>query len=214
MLATFALEIIFALYTIWRYKLTPVSRLVVALLVLLGAFQFIEYNICQGAGIEWARVGFVVITLLPPIGIHLAATLANKQNNKLLLLAAYGSAALFVGFFAFTNAISNQVCGGNYIIFDMYPNVGILYGIYYYGWLFVGALLSLYWSNQTKKKKLKRALQALMAGYILLLFPTTTANLLSPGTIAAIPSVMCGFAILLAFALVFWVLPAAGEKRR
>ncbi len=213
MIATFAIEIIFVVYTLWRYKLNSVSRLVVALLVLLATFQLVEYNICGGAGIEWARAGFVAITLLPPLGIHLAATLAGKKN-WLLLLAAYGSAVLFAGFFAITHAISNQICGGNYIIFDMHPGIGFFYGLYYYGWLVVGTFIALYWSKKTKKKEIKRALQALMAGYLLLLFPTTTANLLSPGTIAAIPSVMCGFAILLAFVLVFWVLPAAGERRR
>lgn len=212
MIATFGIEIIFAIYTIWRYKLDRVSRLVVALLVLLATFQFIEYNICRGASIEWARYGFVAITLLPPLGIHLASTLASK-SNKLLLTLAYGSAAVFAGFFLWSSAITNQVCGGNYIIFDMHPSVGFFYGVYYYGWLFVGTLISLLWSKEVKKKGIKRALQALMAGYLLLLFPTTTANLLEPGTIAAIPSVMCGFAILLAFVLVFWIMPPAGQKR-
>ena len=48
MLATLVIEIILALHTIWRYKLTPVTRIVVALLVCLALFQWAEYNVCEG----------------------------------------------------------------------------------------------------------------------------------------------------------------------
>jgi hypothetical protein len=36
---------------------------------------------------------------------------------------------------------------------------------------------------------------------------------LSPDTLNAIPSVMCGFAVLLALTLGLWVLPQKGEKK-
>ena len=45
MIITFLLEMIFAVYVLYRYKLTPVSRLAVAILVALATFQFAEYNV-------------------------------------------------------------------------------------------------------------------------------------------------------------------------
>ena len=74
MLATFALEFGLAFYVIWRYKMNIISRLVFILLVCLGLFQLAEYMICGGlglTGIEWARVGYMSISLLPALGIHL-----------------------------------------------------------------------------------------------------------------------------------------------
>ena len=50
MLATFIIEFGFAFYSIWRYKMTTISRLVVAMLFALGSFQLAEYMICGGLG--------------------------------------------------------------------------------------------------------------------------------------------------------------------
>ena len=49
MIATFVIEVSLAIYTLWRYKLNPVTRLTVALLVCLAIFQLAEYNVCEGA---------------------------------------------------------------------------------------------------------------------------------------------------------------------
>ena len=82
MVATFILEVAFAIYTIARYKLTPVSRLAVAILIGLAVFQLAEFNVCEGAfgvdSLTWARIGHVAITLLPPLGIQLATKLAGE----------------------------------------------------------------------------------------------------------------------------------------
>jgi hypothetical protein len=67
---------------------------------------------------------------------------------------------------------------------------------------------------KTAKKKDKRALYLLALGYITFLVPTTTLNLLNPETQAGIPSIMCGFAIVLATIVVFGIMPKAGKKRR
>jgi hypothetical protein len=48
---------------------------------------------------------------------------------------------------------------------------------------------------------------------MVLMVPTTLVNLIDQNTIAGIPSIMCGFAVFLALALVFWVMPRGGQKR-
>lgn len=213
MLATLLIEVGFALYTLWRYGLTPLSRLVVAMLLCLATFQGAEYMICGGLGIQpglWSKIGYSAITLLPPLGIHLVTQISGKKR-PMLVGAAYASSIAFLVYFAFiTGAISGQTCYANYVVFDT-PNslVGNLYGLYYYGWLVVAIGLSLL-PGKVKKHQ-RQALGWLAAGYSAFLIPTTTVNLIDPSTISGIPSIMCGFAVILAFALTLKVMPTASK---
>ena len=210
MLATFLIEFGLLFYTVWRYKMTTVSRLVVAFLASLGVFQLAEYMTCGGLGlghIEWVQLGYVSITLLPALGLHLVATLANK-SVKPLVAAAYGTAAGYVIYFiAVSGAIIAHVCAPNYAVFDMSGNGYLFYGIYYYGWLLLTAGLAAYWAAQQPKKA--TVLRWMVAGYAVFIVPTTVANLTDPATLQAIPSIMCGFAVIFALILTWRVLPLA-----
>ena len=213
MLATFAIEIALALWVILRYKLNEVGRVVVALLVCLAVFQIAEYNVCETGWIESllaSRIGYIAITLLPPLGIHLAYAIAGAKNRP-LLIPAYVSAAAFVVFFmAVGNALTGHACLGNYIIFQTAPEATWLYALYYYSWLLAGIWLCF---NLQQKPALNTALTGLAIGYVAFMLPTTTVNFIERSTIEGIPSIMCGFAVLLALALAFWVIPRAGKKR-
>lgn len=212
MLATFLFETGAALYTLWRYRLTNVTRLVVAILVCLAIFQAAEYAVCGGGGLIWAKIGFIAITMLPPLGIHLAASLAKKKVRRLVSFV-YGTALLFIIFFIFLeNAITNQVCYGNYVIFSHLPGLINIYTVYYYSLLLVGVFYSTLWAR-TAVPSAKKSLRALSIGYLLFILPTTAANIVDPSTISAIPSIMCGFAVLLACALVFGVLPNTVKRK-
>ena len=217
MLATFFVEIALIVYTLWRYKLTNITRLIVAILGFLAFFQLAEYMVCGGMGVSgdnWARSGFVAITMLPPLGIHLANEIAGKRHRKLVWFA-YGLSALFVGFFlVVTNSIEHKVCGGNYIIFNLTQNINWLYATYYYGLLVTGVAYCWTQANRTKKANVAKALRFLAAGYVLFMGPTITVNLLDPATISGIPSIMCGFAVVLAFTTVFFVAPNMIDFRK
>lgn len=214
MLITFLFEIGSALYILWRYKLSTASRLVVMILGCLGVFQAAEYIICGGGSMEWAQAGFVAITLLPPLGFHLASVLAKKNHYKPVYLAYVTSIIFIVTFGFLSHSIQNQTCTGNYVMFDFMPGLVYPYTLYYYGWLFIGTYFSYRWSKTVKVVSNKKALQALMAGYLLFILPTTTANIIDPTTLRAIPSIMCGFGVLLAITLVYWVIPAVAKVRR
>ncbi len=214
MLATFAIEIGYLLYVLIRYKMNALTRLSAALLFFLAVFQLSEYFVCGAdhSASLWSRLGFVSITLLPPIGIHLIHTLAGKAWNN-ITGAAYGMAAVWVGVFAFfEHAFSGHQCAGNYIIFQVKPGLGGLYFAYYYFWLAIGTWLAYHYALEVKKRD-KNSLYMLAVGYLTFLVPTTTVNLLKPETQAGIPSVMCGFAIILASILVFGILPRSAVKR-
>ncbi|MFZ1317325.1 hypothetical protein IPF89_02720 [Candidatus Saccharibacteria bacterium] len=218
MLATFMIEIGLALYVGWRYTLDAVSKLSIAILFFLAVFQLAEYNICEGSfgvdSLSWARIGYVAITLLPPLGFHLASRIAGRRNRT-MLMAAYGSAALFAGFFALTgHGISSSACLGNYVIFQSAPMAIGWYAFYYYGWLLAGTFYCLSHAKKASAPHISRALRGLAAGYLVFIVPTTAVNIVDPATIKGIPSIMCGFAVLLAVALVGVVLPEYYRQRQ
>lgn len=216
MLATFAIEIIFAAYILWRYKFTPITRLIVLLLTFLAVFQGTEFLLCGGmalSGGTWSRIGYAAITMLPPLGIHLAYLLADKKPGPVVAFA-YITCAAFIAYFVFaTQAISGHTCYANYVTFNTHDASVIPYAVYYYGWLFVGTFLTWKWANTLDKHR-KAALYALMTGYLALLIPTTTVTLIWDETLAGIPSIMCGFAIILAGILTMKVAPESIKLRK
>ena len=68
------------------------------------------------------------------------------------------------------------------------------------------------WSHTLESHR-KPALFSLITGYLLFIVPTTTLNIIDPATISGIPSIMCGFAVILAFVLTLKVAPEAVVKR-
>jgi hypothetical protein len=216
MVATFTVEIAFALYTFWRYKLDEVSKVAMGMLAFLAIFQLAEYFVCEGSmayGLTWSRAGFIAITMLPPLGLHMIYAIA-KAKRRPLLIPAYAMAAGFTVFFVgMDTALSGHECVGNYVIFQVASGLGGLFAAYYYGWLAAGGILAWRFAKQSGSDKTRRALKAMTFGYAAFIVPTATANILSPDTIRGIPSIMCGFAVILAITLVLRVLPNAAEIR-
>ncbi len=215
MLATLLIEFGLAFYTLWRYKMTTVSKLAVVILASLGTFQLAEYMVCGGLGltnVQWARVGYVAITLLPAFGIHMLVKLAGKKNN-LLVGGAYASCLAFVLFYVFgTEAITGHQCLANYAVFYTQHASNVWYTGYYYGWLIIGVYLAWQWGIELPDKK--KVLNAMMIGYLVFLVPTTFFNIIDPTTVKGIPSIMCGFAVILAFVISTKVLPDSVESIR
>lgn len=218
MIATFIIEIVFALYTIYRYKFNKLTKLLVATLVFLAIFQFVEYFVCTTGNSyneALSRIGYISITMLPPLGIHILATLKDFRHSKYTVGAAYVCAALFISWFLlFTDSLQHHTCLGNYVIFKVYANAAWLFAFYYYVFILAGLILSAKLASQTADRKLKQALYGMSLGYAAFIIPTTTANILDPTTIYGIPSIMCGFAVMLAIVIVTIVLPAAGTARK
>jgi hypothetical protein len=218
MVATLVIEVCLAIYTIWRYKLTPLTRLIVLSLLALAAFQLCEYHVCTGYGdgaVRWSRAGYVAITLLPPLGLHILHVLAGKPGRKLVIFA-YLTMIGFVGYFlTYHAAFIGYQCTGNYVIFQIGSHPALAYGAYYYGWLLVAILLGFRWALQVKDKMATKAktIEALIIGYFVFLLPTAIVNSIKPETRRGIPSIMCGFAVLFALILVLYILPKAGQLR-
>lgn len=218
MIATIVFELGAALYAAWRYRLNGVGRLTVAILVCLALFQIAEFTVCERVGdLDLARLGFIAITALPPLGIHLAAAIAGKVRQSLPIMVV--SYLLGIGFALFflvvPTGVQNGVCHGNYVIYDIFPGATWWwYGLYYYGLLLLGIILAMSLRRQPKlARSRKQALLWLVVGYLSFLLPTTTVNVLDSATLAGIPSIMCGFAVLLAAVLILRIMPLVGTKK-
>lgn len=210
MIATFAIEIGLAAYVVWRYQMTTVTRIATALLLCLAIFQLAEYNVCAAAfGLSsstWSRIGFVAITALPPLGIHLSTAMA-KRRRPALVAGAYAVGVVFAAIFLLTPSINGHQCMGNYVIFQVMQNVMPIYGLYYWGLLVAGVALCWQYARAERSVTRRRAQHLLATGYLLFMVPTLIVMMLDPVSLSAIPSVMCGFAVLLAVTLAGGVLP-------
>jgi hypothetical protein len=213
MVLTAIIEIISFLYVVFRYKLRAESCIVALLLLTLAVFQICEYNVCEGYGFSatvWSRIGYVAITLLPPLGLHLLTMLAHKHRPRLVFFS-YITAALCIAYFLFySGAFSGYECTGNYVIFQIGSVQARLYSVFYYSWLVTALMLAARWhsalSPKAKKAKIVRSnIRWLSIGYLVFLLPTAFVNTIQPETTAGIPSIMCGFAVLLALILVFGI---------
>lgn len=209
MIATFAIEIGLLLYTIIRYRMSPLTRIVAATLFCLAFFQFAEFNVCEGPnGLNelYSRLGFIAITLLPPLGIHLVQTI-SERGPKWLPWLAYASGLVYIVIFGLHGAaFQSNVCAGNYAVFNLMPNLGGYFFAYYYFWLLLAVSMCLYFGVKgTQKVREALALQAF--GLLSFVLPTGIVNAVRPETIHAIPSIMCGFAVIYALILAFGVTP-------
>ncbi|MDB5175512.1 MAG: hypothetical protein JWM81_370 [Candidatus Saccharibacteria bacterium] len=222
MIASLVIEMSLALYTIWRYKMSNLSRLVVLSLVALATFQFCEYRVCTGYGLsaeQWSRLGYVAITTLPPLGLHALHIIAGKSQRKTVVIS-YATMVGFIGYFlTYSAAFIGYKCTGNYVIFQIGAGPAIAYGLYYYGWLFTAIVLGIKWARSTLKKagetiRQNQMTEALVIGYLVFLVPTAISNTVSPATRSGIPSIMCGFAVLYAVILTLYILPRGGKLRR
>lgn len=220
MLATFVVEIAMACYVVWRYKLNSIGRLVVVTLVSLAVFQLAEYNVCGGFGASadvWMRVGFVSITALPALGMHILHLVSGEAKRRLVWATYAVMVALQAYFLLATSSVNARVCAGNYVIFNLDRWFDPFYAAYYYGFLILALILGARFIRRTPRhtkhqRQAVRATRGLMLGYLVFLVPTTVLNSVDQTTISGIPSIMCGFAVIFAAILTFYVLPVAGRR--
>lgn len=209
MLGTFVAESVLLLYVLLRYKMSLFVGIASMLIFSLSMFQLSEYMICKNGNWNlWIAIGFASITLLPVLGYHLVAIILNKKK---LLIPLYLLTVTAIGFIVFSNnAIIDAKCSQNYLTFVAGNSLWGAYTIFYFGLLFLGSMriLGNVWNKRFKKyTRADKALLWIFVGYLSFLIPTGLVYIVSPEARHAIPSIMCGFAILLAMILAFKVLP-------
>lgn len=222
MIATVVIETTLALYTVWRYKMNIVTRLTVLVFGCLAIFQLAEFFVCTGygdiPGRYWSRLGFAAITALPPLGLHLLHVLGDKPGRR-LVRTCYATMVVFVTALLTIPATFNDYqCTGNYVIFHLQQSFDTAYGIYYAGWQSLAVALGVLWALELKiKSKAARTklqlIQAVIVSYLVFLIPVGVVNVIHPASHAGTPSIMCGFAVVMALILGLYILPRTGEVK-
>ncbi len=144
--------------------------------------------------------------------------LADKPRRR-LVYGAYGTMAAYMAFFLLSpGTFTGHECTGNYVIFQFTPNVTGLYSLYYFGWLIAGIGLGFHWADQLKARgksaiKQLKTVQGLILGYLIFLVPSALSMAVKPDVRRGIPSVLCGFAVLLALVVAGYILPRAVEQK-
>jgi hypothetical protein len=216
MIATIAIELALAVWVLTRYATSTTKRLIITLLLCLAAFQLAEFNVCSSAPADlfWSRFGYIFITVLPPLGIHLILKL-RREARPLLLAISYSASAAFAAAFAFlSTGLNHAVCTGNYVIFILAQPISQLYEIYYFSFVLIGIWLALRQLPVTTSQDHRRSLIWMVAAYLAFSVPTLVINFLLPSTKAAVPSIMCGFAIIFAIIIGLKVAPLVLKRAK
>ncbi len=206
MFATMLIEGALALYILGKYRRGIFAKLAGLALVLLGLFQFSEYQICGNADtIFWSRFGLIVITILPILGLQLVACISNKRR---FLSIGYAVTVLFALTFLFLpQSVAGPFCGGNYIVFNGPTLLYQFYGLYYFIFLLFAILESLKKMQESKNTILRRLLRWCVIGYLSFMLPMGFVYAIYAPARMAMPSIMCGFAVILAFIMTFKIVP-------
>lgn len=220
MIATFIIESILIMYTLFFRKMNASVKIGVILISCLAIFQLAEYGVCETLGSHGnlgSKLGFLAITLLPPLGLHLVLSIAKKKHN-LLLLMSYVGAIVWIFAFLFGDIMTGSVCEANYVIFNISEPFEGLYYLYYDSLILLAMGYAIIYAQKKHKlhKKLRRALLILVGGYAAFLIPSILFTLIEDykGNDSPLPSVMCGFAVILALALAFGTIPLVSERKK
>lgn len=107
-LATAIIEFIVVAWAYFKFERTPLSNLVVTLLILLGLTQFCEYQLCNSANLIWGRIGFVIYIIIPSLILSYALKVVLKKNTLLIYIPylAFALTAIFQKLFVISSECS------------------------------------------------------------------------------------------------------------
>jgi hypothetical protein len=148
---------------------------------------------------------------LPAIVLHGIAHVTRR--NWWWVRVGYAIAGAFtVILIALPDVVTPGTCTGRYVVFTVHSLFGYAYAVYYYGGLLgCGALLLRAIRRRMAPLPL---LRWMLIAYATFVAPTALLTMIVAATRDAVPSVMCGFAVLFAALLVFRVLPLEAKRRR
>ncbi len=211
-LGTFIIEAVFSLYVLFKYRSTLMSRLCFALLACLGIFQLSEYLVCTiSNGEKWIYLGFIAITFLPALGLHISTLIVKRQTNILWL--SYSAVALIVGLLLLTPLYNlHAQCMTNYVNVTMNFPYGLLFGIFYMYFMFY----AIYFTYKHSRKPLgtKSVELWLILSYLVFIVPSALLYFARIIVKSSLPSVMCGFALLTAIIFIMKIIPLYYKRNK
>lgn len=181
------------------------------ILLLLAGYQLAEAMVCTRPENKlWARLAYLDITWLPPIGLWLSARLGARRIGWLNVASWAGFAlglAFSVWILADPQLITKSVC--DLVVARFFPSApfDIAYGLFYQIGLMAMVFGSAVGMGVSEDAVLRKHLANLQIGLLGFIFPSLAVRILvreAHGDM--IPSVMCHFAAVLAVSLFVLVL--------
>ena len=181
-----------------RHILVPAGLI----LWFLAGYQFAEVWVCANpANTTAARLAFVDIVWLPPLGLWLVLRLSGRARSwiEYAVLGYFAAAGvLSVWIFVAQDFVAGSVCE---VVIAWYDNPTVLYDVYcaFYQLGLVaivfGAASGLAWSDDGV---LRRHLADVQMGTLGFVLPAMLVRISLSGLEGAVSSVMCHFALVLA----------------
>lgn len=212
MVATFVVEAAFAVWVAIRYRPSLFRATVVTMLICLATFQLVEFQVCAGTteALLWTKVGVAGITMLPALGMHLIGQITRPS---VLVPISYVLAVSFALILAFLpGATEEATCSGNYVLLHIRAGwVDDLWSGYYALFLALAVLelvLRLVARPHAGPAAYSTKLIALtLVAYLSFILPMAVVDIVDAALRVATPSIMCGFAVLMALLMALWIVP-------
>jgi hypothetical protein len=150
---------------------------------------------------------FIVISVMPPLAANFVISIYEFVNSKHVkkIYKYFFFVPLFaidVFYFFSINNFKVSECNVFYAIY-YYP-LGFLFGVFYYLPIAISMLILFSAFNETTK--FKKELNVLKVGFALTFLPAWILELISHQVLIGIVSILCKFAVILAFSLTYFML--------
>jgi len=210
----FCIELILLLNVIYFSRKSKAPNTGAYIIALLAGYQLLEFLMC-GLNLQYPVFPFLAfadISFLPVLGLIFVLELLNKKVLPKILF--FIPAILFIIYYLFViERFAVVSCTVLYASFN-YPH-GTLYGAYYYLPIVIQIILLISGLKNYPAGR-KKDIQILLAGNLIVAAPVAAAFLMhSTGNyflLSIIESVMCKFALVLAFCYAYVTLNNSRER--
>lgn len=199
-----SIELVIILLVFFRAEKSKINLLLIYLMLLLFAYQFIEFLIC---GLDFrtslfAYFALLAVTFMPPLSLFITLRLWNYSNR--FYNAIFLPAILFSIYYLFVvEEFAVTSCTVVYATYN-YP-LGFLYGLFYYLPV-LATMLILGYNSYTNKIRTKTNLsKVLFWGFTITFIPGFIFTRVVPGMLEAAESVLCSFAFILFLFISYFV---------
>ncbi len=198
-LILFILEFIMLVIMFKKTSKHPYFLTLASIMLLLQVYQLCEFLLCIGINQDLiGRVALVTITLLPPTGYFLACKLVSWEFKD-YYLGFVGALFFSIYYAVITPACILVDCNPLYAVYN-YP-LRNEYGYYYIAYCLL-AVIQLTIHLLIRKERIEKKLSfLLLIGYLAFLTPMGIMVLIDTTYIAAMTSIMCKYAFVLAVTL-------------
>lgn len=204
-LVTALFEFCVAFYLL-NQKQTKLKRYLTTFVIILGLYQLSEFFMCVfGPPFLWARVGFLVNTLLPAMALFAVISFRRVRLWHWLVfipLIVFELIALITPNFILVGACHTVFVSVSTVLYSGGLST-LYYMIYYFSYILLSLALIVFALRKEKRKNWRYILSILFFSSFIALFGALILFVLFPVFDVKFPSLYCEFAALYGLAALF-----------